>query len=174
MYKLIVLAFFAVALNAQNLDFLNGKILAHTEVFGDSNINPFSQNIKSQLTIEKKIDSIKGEIELNTTSLHSSNDKRDEHMYEVLHIKKFPKINYLISEIRKVEDGYEINGILTLNGIKKIVTSKAKIIDENNHIIFDGKFSIKLTSFNIERPTMFFLTVRDQVDITYHLDYIKG
>lgn len=174
MYRLLMLAFFAIALNAQNLDFSEGKILAHTEVFGDSNINPFSQNISSHLRIDDKIDTIKGEVELNTITLHTENSDRDDHMYEVLHTKNFPKINYLISEVRKVDDGYEINGILTLNGIKKIVSSKATIINENNHIIFDGKFSINLTSFNLEPPTMFFLTVRDQIDITYHLDYIKG
>lgn len=173
MYKLIILAFFAIALNAQNLDFSNGKISAHTEVFGDSHIDPFSENINSTLTIKDKLDTIKGEISLKTLSLHSSNKDRDEHMYKVLHAKDFATITYKISEIRKVDDAYEISGILTLNKQKRIVSSKAQIVQKNNHIILDGNFNIKLTSFNIEPPTMFFLTVRDQIDITYHLDYTK-
>ncbi len=174
MYKLILVALLAVFVNAQNLDFFNGKIEAHTEIFGDSNINPFSENIKSTLSIEEKIESLKGVIKINTLSLHSDNEKRDEHMYELLNTTLNPQISFEITSLTKIEDFYEIQGILTLNAVRQPIMSKAKILQENNHIILNGDFSINLTSFEMKPPKLLFLTVRDRIDIKYNLDYIKG
>ncbi len=177
MAKLIFVLLFAGFLsfaNAQNLQFVDGEIKAHTEVFGDKNINPFSKDISSHLSIDKSIDSLKGTISLSTFSFHSDNEKRDLHMYETLHSKAFPQISFRLNSIEKLDNSFLIKGFLTLNGLEKEVSSIAQIKDENNHLILDGNFSINLTSFNLEPPTMLFLTVRDQIDISYHLDYIKG
>ncbi|NVJ52057.1 MAG: YceI family protein [Campylobacteraceae bacterium] len=177
MVKLVFIFLFTGILsfvNAQDLKFVDGKIKAHTEVFGDSSINPYTKDIYSHLYIDNSIDSLKGTIFLTTFSLHSDNEKRDLHMYETLHSKEFPHISYRIDSIKKIDDVFLIKGFLFLNGLEKEVSTIAKIEDKNNHLVLDGNFCIKLTSFNLEPPTMFFLTVRDQIDISYHLDYIKG
>ncbi|MFV0564129.1 YceI family protein [Malaciobacter mytili] len=174
MYKLILVALLAVFANAQSLNFSTGKIEAHTEIFGDSNINPFSENIQSTLSIKEKIDSLKGVIKINTLSLHSNNEKRDEHMYELLNTTLHPQISFEITSLTKIEEFYEIQGVLTLNGVKQVIMSKANILEENNHIILNGDFSINLTSFELKPPKLLFLTVRDRINIKYNLDYIKG
>lgn len=177
MAKLVFTLIFAALLssaNAQNLQFVDGEIKAHTEVFGDRNINPFTKDISSHLSIDNSIDSLKGTISLTTFSLHSDNEKRDLHMYESLHSKDFPQISFRLGSIEKLDNSFLIKGFLTLNGLEKEVSSLAQIEDKNNHLVLDGSFSIKLTSFNLEPPRMLFLTVRDQIDISYHLDYIKG
>ncbi len=65
---------------------------------------------------------------------------------------------------------YDINGVLVLNGVSKDITVKSNITEQNNQILFDGGFSFNLTDFNLEPPTMFFLTVRNQIDVTYKID----
>jgi polyisoprenoid-binding protein YceI len=160
--------------NAQDLKFINGEIKAHTEIFGDSNINPSTKNITSHLSIDKNIDSLKGIIFLNTLSLHSNNQERDFSMYEVLNSSKFPRIIFKIISIKKLKKSYELKGFLTLNGIEKQLTTIAQIKQENEKLVLDGNFFIKLTSFNIQPPSLLFLKVRDKIDISYHLNYIKG
>ncbi|PHO12152.1 hypothetical protein CPG38_09475 [Malaciobacter marinus] len=160
--------------NAQDLKFLNGEIKAHTEIFGDSDINPSTKNITSHLSIDKNIDSLKGIILLNTLSLHSNNQERDFSMYEVLNSSKFPRIFFKIISIKKLKKSYELKGFLTLNGIEKQLTTSAQIKQENEKLVLDGNFFIKLTSFNIQPPSLLFLKVRDKIDISYHLNYIKG
>ncbi|PPK62680.1 polyisoprenoid-binding protein YceI [Malaciobacter marinus] len=177
MAKLVFTLIFAALLssaNAQNLQFVEGEIKAHTEVFGDKNINPSTKDIISHLTMNKKLSSLKGTISLTIFSLHSDNEKRDLNMYETLHSETFPQISFKLDSIEKLDNNFLIKGFLTLNGIEKEVSSLTQIKEENNHLVLDGKFSINLTSFNLEPPTMLFLTVRDQIDISYHLDYIKG
>jgi hypothetical protein len=61
---------------------------------------------------------------------------------------------------------------LTLNGISKDIIVKSDISEEKSNILLNGKFSFNLTDFNLEPPSMLFLKVRDQIDITYKI-YLK-
>ena len=94
-------------------------------------------------------------------------------MYKVLNTNLHPKISFNIINIEKQERNYIINGKLTLNGITTDITSFANIEEYRKEIRIKGLFSIKLTQFSMEPPTMLFLTVRDQIDITYNLSYKK-
>lgn len=173
MFKLIMVIALAIFGNAAELKLEDGVIKAHTEVFGDSTIDPETKSIKSFVKIGDSIESITGEFEISPLSLVSDNKDRDSHMYEVLNAKSAPTINFYITNISKVEDKYKIDGILKMNYIKKNISSLANISDIENKINMSGDFSIKLTDFNLEPPTMFFLTVRDQIDIAYNFSFKK-
>lgn len=167
----LVLCGFSIA---NSLVLQEGKIQAHTEVFGDSTINPETKNIQSNLSMDDSIESIKGIISIKALSLASDNKDRDDHMYELLNTKINPTIKFDLTTIEKLQDGYKLTGLLTLNGISKKVETIATIFSTDKTISFAGDFSILLTEFNMEPPTMFFLTVRDQIDIKYTLIYNKG
>lgn len=169
MFKLLVILSLALFANATNLTVQNGEIKAHTEVFGDSEINPTTKNVKADLTIENSIESIKGKIYFETLTLISDKKSRDEHMYELLQVEKFKTISFDIRSITKTETDYEIKGALTLNGVTKNIKAKIIINQQNNQISLNGGFSFNLTDFNLEPPTMMFLTVRNQIDITYNI-----
>ena len=169
MFKLLVILSLALFANANSLTVQNGEIKAHTEVFGDSEINPTTKNVKADLTIENSIESIKGKIYFETLTLISDKKSRDEHMYELLQVEKFKTISFDIRSITKTETDYEIKGALTLNGVTKNIKAKIIINQQNNQISLNGGFSFNLTDFNLEPPTMMFLTVRNQIDITYNI-----
>lgn len=169
MFKLLVILSLALFVNANSLTVQNGEIKAHTEVFGDSEINPTTKNVKADLTIENSIESIKGKIYFETLTLISDKKSRDEHMYELLQVEKFKTIFFDIRSITKNETDYEIKGALTLNGVTKNIKAKIIINQQNNQISLNGGFSFNLTDFNLEPPKMMFLTVRNQIDITYNI-----
>ncbi len=169
MFKLLVILSLALFANANNLTVQNGEIKAHTEVFGDSEINPTTKSVKADLTMENSIESIKGKIYFETLTLISDKKNRDEHMYELLQVEKFKTISFDIKSITKNESDYEIKGALTLNGVTKNIKAKIIINQQNNQISLNGDFSFNLTDFNLEPPKMMFLTVRNQIDITYNI-----
>lgn len=171
MYKLIFVLLLSIVANATTLNLVNGKVQAHTEVFGDSTINPETEKIVTNLAMADSIESISGKFEIEAISLISDNKDRDKHMYEVLHAIESPKISFVVSSVSKGENNYIIEGDLIMNGISKHVSSKANIIEKNMYLDLDGNFSIKLTDFNLEPPTMFFLTVRDLIDIKYSFHF---
>lgn len=171
MFKiLITTAILAIYSFANILQVQEGHIKAHTEVFGDSTIDPQTTHIGTSLTINETIESIKGVIFISAVDLISDNSKRDEHMYEVLNVKNFSTISFTINSITKEKENYILNGILALHGVQKEMNIKAKILKENGTVQIHSLFSIKMTDFGIEPPVMIFLTVRDQVDIDVNLN----
>lgn len=171
MYKLIFVLLLSITANATILNLVNGKIEAHTEVFGDSTINPETEKIVTNLTMDDSIESISGKFEIEAISFVSDNKDRDKHMYEILHIAESPKISFIVNSISKNEEAYIVGGDLTMNGVTKHIFSQANIVEKNLFLDLDGSFSIKLTDFNLEPPTMFFLTVRDLIDIKYSFHF---
>jgi polyisoprenoid-binding protein YceI len=173
MYRLLIFCFLTLSANAFNLILEDGQIKAHTEVFGDNEINPMTKRIYSKLVMETNIRSIKGEIIIKSIDLRSDNSSRDKSMYELLKTNENPKIYFTIKRIFLFEDKYRIDGELVINGIKRDISSISSIINKNKKIVLTGSFDIKLTDFNLKPPTMFFLTVRDEINITYILNYKK-
>ena len=173
MSKILIILCLSLALNAANLNIQKGEIIAHTEVFGDSQISPSTKEINTFLTIQKEVESIRGKIYFDTITLISQKRDRDSNMYELLNFQKYKNISFDISSIVKNENGYYINGDLTLNGITKNITTNGEIINNKDAILLKGGFSFNLTDFNLEPPTMFFLTVRNQIDISFNIELKK-
>jgi len=173
MFKLILSALLALSLSAADLPLQSGFIQAHTEVFGDSAIEPATNKVSSTLQMNDSMESIKGTIRINTLDLISTKKDRDANMYELLQASLHPTIAFEITTIIKNEQSYTIEGNLTLNGITQVVSNQATITQQEEQINMFGQFSIKLTSFGMKPPSMFFLTVRDQIDIQYNLHYKK-
>lgn len=169
MFKVLVFLCLGIFANAVNFNVVSGEIMAHTEVFGDSEINPKTNEIKGDLIFDNSIESLKGKIYFKTLSLISNKKDRDSNMYELLNSEKFSTISFTISQISKYEDRYKIDGILSLNGVSKNISSLAQISLQNNQLTLNGDFSILLTNFEMSPPTLLFLTVRDQIDITYNI-----
>ena len=169
MFKLLVILGLVLGANATSINVQSGEIKAHTEVFGDSEINPTTKNVKADLTIEDTIESIKGKIYFEVLTLVSDKKGRDENMHELLKIEKFKTISFDIKRITKNGNVHDINGVLTLNGVSKNITAKTTIIKDNNQITLKGGFSFNLTDFSLEPPVMMFLTVRNQIDISYNI-----
>ncbi len=174
MFKLVVILLVALYANGSQLKLLGGKIQAHTEVFGDRHIDPATTSIGSELSIKDSIESLQGKIFIHANTLVSEKKDRDENMYELLNVVKFPTISVKIHSLTKIEeDKYKLVGILTLNGVSKKITSDVVITETGNMVTLNGSFDINLTSYDMEPPVLLFLTVRDQIDISYNLKYKK-
>jgi polyisoprenoid-binding protein YceI len=173
MFKILVILSLGLAAVAANLNVQKGEVIAHTEVFGESQINPTSKSIKAELTIDDKIESIKGKIYFETISLVSQKEDRDKNMYELLNIEKYKTISFDILSIIKNETNYTLNGNLTLNGTTKNITVQSNIQELNNQLLLNGNFSFNLTDFKLEPPTLLFLTVRNKIDINYNIKFNK-
>ena len=169
MFKLLVILGLVLGANASSINVQSGEIKAHTEVFGDSEINPTTKNVKADLTMEDTIESIKGTIYFEALTLVSDKKGRDENMHELLKVEKFKTISFDIKSITKNGNAHDINGVVTLNGVSKNITAKTTIIKDNNQVTLNGGFTFNLTDFSLEPPVMMFLKVRNQIDISYNI-----
>jgi len=178
MFSKITLAVLATSLLtsasfAREIHYKEGFIGAQTEILGDSNIAPKCHHITTKLTMDETLETLKGEISMELINLRSENEKRDINMHETLHVKEHPITTFTLKEVKKEADGYHLVGVLSLNKQIKAIDTKADITEQENLLKLKGGFSIKMTDFGIEPPTLLFLSVRDEVAISYDLALTK-
>lgn len=167
--SLLFLLVIPFALFAGELKLTQGSVQAHTEVFGDSTIDPTTTKIAAKLSMSNGIESINGEIVIDPLSLVSDNEDRDTHMYETLEAKDYTNISFKLMNVTKTESGYTIGGVLNLHGISKGLEVPADIVQNGESIDLKSMFSINMSDYGVQPPKLLFLTVRDQVDITVDL-----
>jgi len=153
-----------------NLTLENGLIQAHTEVFADASIDPSVSNIQADLSMQdNNIESLKGFLAFNIVDFKSTNSGRDEHMQEMFALKKYPNISLTIDNIAKKSNIYVIDGVMHMHGVKKPVELNSTITQKSGKITIQSNFSVKVTDYGMEPPSLLFFTVRDRVDINASL-----
>lgn len=154
------------SLMAGNLSFDSGVIKAHTEVFGDSTIDPMSKKATSHLSMEGSPTTLKGSMEVSISDLFSDNKKRDEHMQEALESTSFPRAVFDIKEVvSKGGDNYILKGMMTLHGTSKVIVFEGTITEEGNKVHIKATSGLKMTDYGIKPIKLMFLSVRDQIDL---------
>lgn len=162
----MVATLLAASMFAGSLSFESGTIKAHTEVFGDSTIDPVFKKATSKLSMEESPATLRGTIEVGIADFISDNKKRDEHMYEAMESDKFPKASFEVKEVLlKGGDNVVLKGLLTLKGVVKPLSFEGTLAQEGGKVRIKAKSMIKMSDFGINPPKMVFLTVRDQVDL---------
>lgn len=168
MIKIVSMAavFFAASVYAGNLTFDSGTIKAHTEVFGDSTIDPVFKKATSKLSMEESAASLRGSIEVSIVDFISDNKKRDTNMHEAMESDKFPKATFDIKEVvAKSGDNVTLKGMMNLHGVTKPMSFEGTVNEEGSKVHIKAKSSMKMSDFGITPPKMVFLVVRDQVDL---------
>lgn len=156
----------ASSVYAGNLSFESGTVKAHTEVFGDSTIDPVFKKGVSRLSMDDSVSSLRGSLDVSIGDFISDNKKRDEHMYEAMEKDKFPKATFEIKEVvTKGGDNAVLKGTLSLHGISKPLSFEGSITQEGQKVHIKAKSSMKMSDYGITPPKMVFVTVRDQVDL---------
>jgi len=171
--SLFLFLFAASWLMAAELVITQGSIKAHTEVFGDSTIDPMTTALSSHLKMSDGVESISGSINASMRALQSDNDDRDEHMAEAIASEKFPLATYTFTDVVKTEEGYTINGNLNFHGVTKPLSVAAQFLERDNMLKLTGTAYFAMSEYDVEPPTMLFLTVRDQIDLKIDITFEK-
>lgn len=95
------------------------KHLAVSNVRG--NFTKFSGMVKLD---EKDISKSKVEVTIDTGSVDTNNDKRDEHLRsaDFFDSSKYPEMKFVSTRVMKAKGGLKVEGNLTLHGVTKPVT----------------------------------------------------
>lgn len=167
-FSLLLLLSFS--LFAGNLELKEGFVAAHTEVLGDSTIDPLNHSLHANLNISgDDITSITGELSVELSLFVSDNSDRDENMHETTEAEKFPLASYTITGIHKAKEtnAYTLNGMLDFHGVKKELDFDAEILLQEDTVTISGVSKILLSDYNVDAPCLlgFVLCVEDNVDI---------
>jgi polyisoprenoid-binding protein YceI len=117
-------------------------------------------------------------VKIPVASFDSANGNRDVHMQEATEAAHFPNV-----EFKGVAEGVElpstfpskasvsVAGVLTFHGVQQKVTIPLSVnYVSPKHITADGTFTVSLESFKIQRPSLMFVAVDDNLVMTEHLE----
>jgi polyisoprenoid-binding protein YceI len=100
-------------------------------------------------------------VQVDVTTFNSGNSNRDSHAMEVIDALSFPDSRFTSSSIIQIGDSLKITGKLIFHGITKDVIIKAITKWSNKKLVVNGNFDISLTAFNVERPSLLLIPVKD-------------
>lgn len=107
-------------------------------------------------------------------SFDSGNRNRDRNMLQVMHVARYPDAVLDIQSInwtsKRAEGGKTTaegtaKGNLTLNGTTKPVDVQLSGFAEGDRLSVDALFSFLLSDYSIERPSLLFRPIDDQVKL---------
>jgi polyisoprenoid-binding protein YceI len=105
-------------------------------------------------------------VRVDVTTFNSGNSNRDSHAMEVIDALSFPEAIFNSSSISQKGDSLKVYGKLTFHGITKDITINAKPNWSGDKLIVNGNFEISLTAFNVERPSLLLIPVKDALKFT--------
>ena len=113
-------------------------------------------------------------ISVPVMSLVSGNDNRDSNMLFYVDGFSYPlvKISFShlnISDLLSREENINVNGEINFHGFRLIQGIPLFIIKKQKTFSIRSEFSIKLDSFEVERPSLLMLPIKNEIKIDVNL-----
>ncbi len=124
-----------------------------------------------QCTVDLSPDTLSSIIKVSAliSSFDSHNSSRDSHAMEMVEALKYPKVEFVSDSVKGDGGRYRVSGKLTFHGktrpIQFLVTGKSS----GGKVEITGEFSVKLTDFDVARPTLLFVPTEDKLTLRFDL-----
>jgi len=105
-------------------------------------------------------------VKVDVTTFNSGNSNRDSHAMEVIDALSYPEANFNSTSISRQGDSLKVYGKLFFHGVTKDITISAAAVWGEKKLTINGKFSISLTAFKVERPSLLLIPVKDNLDFS--------
>jgi polyisoprenoid-binding protein YceI len=121
--------------------------------------------------VDLSADTVSSKIRVSADVLgfDSGNSSRDSHAMEAVESRKYPKVTFASESIKPAGDGYDIAGNLTFHGKTRPVSFHVTPKTTPERIEIAGTFAVKLSDFDVERPSLMFVKCEDKLTLRFDL-----
>tara|TARA_Y100000591_G_scaffold61366_1_gene49903 strand:- start:255 stop:779 length:525 start_codon:yes stop_codon:yes gene_type:complete len=127
-----------------------------------------NKNISGLIQIENETISNIGVV-AKVSDFRSGNSNLDSNSLRVLDALQFPNVIFKSTSINQENGQIKIDGIMNFHGIEKDISISAKLVQLEESIQLSGKFSVYLTEFLIDRPSLLTMKVDDEINLEFEL-----
>ena len=122
------------------------------------------------------------DVSIQVDQFNSDNSRRDSHMIETMEALIFPTITWKVTKIDGAAGPVAVgthkgfaSGPLTVHGVTKNLDAPITMtIKEDGTVTVTSEFSISLENFGIERPTLVFVPIEDDLPIKVQVVFPGG
>ena len=102
---------------------------------------------------------------------NSGNSSLDSNAMRVVEALKYPNVIFRSSLIEQNDDRVYLEGVLEFHGIKQNLKVEGKIESLEDKIKINMDFIIKLSDFEIKRPSLLLRKVEDEILVEINLNF---
>ena len=102
---------------------------------------------------------------------NSGNSSLDSNAMRVVEALKYPNVIFRSSLIEQNDDRIYLEGILEFHGIKQNLKLEGKIENAEDQIKINMSFIIRLSDFEIKRPSLLLRKVEDAISVEIKLNF---
>ena len=99
----------------------------------------------------------------------SGNSSLDSNSYRVLEALKFPNIIFKSVSVTSINGLSNIKGLIEFHGIEKNIDVNVKLTTIENTTQMNGEFTINLSDFSVDRPSLLLRKIDNQITIVFEL-----
>jgi polyisoprenoid-binding protein YceI len=99
----------------------------------------------------------------------SGNSSLDSNSYRVLEALKFPNIIFKSVSVTSINGLSNIKGLIEFHGIEKNIDVNVKLTTIENTTQINGEFTISLSDFSVDRPSLLLRKIDNQITIVFEL-----
>ena len=99
----------------------------------------------------------------------SGNSSLDSNSFRVLDALRIPNIVFRSLEIIDSLNVVNVSGTISFHGIEKDLNVLLDKSTENDNITLTGKFTINLSDFNVERPSLLLQKINNEIEVQINL-----
>jgi hypothetical protein len=148
---------------------------------GDSTVRKFS-SLSSKVKVEGAADPVPAnavypwtptaiDISIDVKTLKSDSTTLDDHMYESLKADKFSSVKINLKKFRFENKTAIAEGTLTIAGVTNPVELRAVQETVDNKMNLKGSYTLQMTDFGIQPPTMMMGTIKtaNKIDVVFNV-----
>ena len=102
----------------------------------------------------------------------SGNSSLDSNSYRVLEALKFPNIIFKSVSVTSINGLSNIKGLIEFHGIEKNIDVNVKLTTIENKTQMNGEFTLNLSDFSIDRPSLLLRKIDNEIKIEFILFFI--
>ena len=102
----------------------------------------------------------------------SGNSSLDSNSYRVLEALKFPNIIFKSLNVTSINGLSNIKGLIEFHGIEKNIDVNVKLTTIENTTQMNGEFTLNLSDFSIDRPSLLLRKIDNEIKIKFILFFI--
>ena len=107
------------------------------------------------------------DVSVATATISTGNATKDKHATgeSWLHAKRFPRISFQSHSFAKTDNGYTVDGQLTIHGKSQAVTIPFAFTDN----VFSGSLTVDRRDFGIDGPFLFGGLVGNEIEVSLRI-----
>lgn len=154
------------------------KILEGEIVFvADARLHDFDGQTTavSGLIMARGLQDAVGCVAIQAKGLDTGIGLRNRYMWEDhLEVAQFPEIRFILTDLADLRldanmGVLTLEGELTLHGVTQGLSIPATVALVDQGLVVEGKTTLRMSDYSIERPSFLFITVKDEVDVRFRV-----